>query len=73
MVAKIHQALVLDVLLLLRHVETSVLVSDVDLLVPLVLLVSILFQSTSRCLIFLIHWAILLVLRVLEPSSLVLA
>ena len=56
-----------------RRFETLVPVSDVDLLVWLVLLASILFRSTSRSLVFLIHWPILLVLRVLEPSGLVLA
>ena len=53
--------------------ETLVPVSDVDQLVLLVLLVNILFQSTSRSLIFLVHWPIPLVRRGLRSSGLVLA
>ena len=56
-----------------RRFETLVSVSDVDQLVLLVLLASILFLCTRRNLVSLVHWPIPLALRVLESSSLVLA
>ena len=48
-------------------------VEDVDQLVQLILLASILFRSTNRNLIILVHWPIPLVLQVLESSGLALA
>ena len=56
-----------------RRFETLVPVKDVDLLVLLILVENMLFRSTSKGLIFLVHWPIPLVLWVLELSCLVLA
>ena len=53
--------------------ETLVAVNNIDLLVLLILLVSILFRSKCRSLIFSVHWPIPLELRVLESFGSVLA